>query len=300
MHFKSYICVQNNVKLTNGFSTKKTKNKMKTKLLIFSILLCKIVTAQNITANFTGWSVGCAPFCVNFSDLSTSSNGAIVSWHWIFSGANPSTSTLQNPYVCFSTPGSYDVSLSVVNANGDKDTLALSGYVTVFPFAIADFTYTPSGNTVSCTNAWSSNVVNWFWDFGDGSALDNVNTNPVHTYSVAGSYNICLSVINQHGCKDTICKSLIVLGVEDYYLPSLINISPNPFSMQATMQTSNVHKNATLTVYNSFGQQVKEIKNISGQTVILSRENLASGLYFVLLSDESKTITIDKLVIIDK
>ena len=273
---------------------------MKKKLLIFSILLCEIVNAQNITANFNGSAIGCAPICVNFSDLSTSSNGAIVSWHWIFSGGNPSTSTLQNPSVCFSTPGSYDVSLSVINANGDKDTLTLSDDVVAFPFAIADFTYTPSGNTVSCTSAWSSNVVNWFWDFGDGSSFDNVNINPVHTYSVAGSYNICLWVYSSQGCRDTICKPLIVLGIEDYYLPSLINISPNPFSMQTTLQTSNLLKNATLTVYNSFGQQVKEIKNISGQTVILSRENLASGLYFVMLTEESKTITIDKLVIIDK
>jgi len=63
-----------------------------------------------------------------------------------------------------------------------------------------------------------------------------------------------------------------------------LSISPNPFSSQTTLQSDNLFHNATLTVYNSFGQQVKQLKNISGQTVILSRNNLPSGLYFIALS----------------
>lgn len=74
---------------------------------------------------------------------------------------------------------------------------------------------------------------------------------------------------------------------------------PNPFSSQTTLQTDIPLMNATLTVYNSFGQTVKEIKNISGQTVVLSRDNLASGLYFVRLTDRNNIITVDKLVVTD-
>ncbi|MBI3502930.1 MAG: T9SS type A sorting domain-containing protein [Bacteroidetes bacterium] len=36
------------------------------------------------------------------------------------------------------------------------------------------------------------------------------------------------------------------------------------------------------------------------QTVTFSRDNLASGLYFVRLTEENKTMAIDKLVITDK
>ncbi|MBI3502046.1 MAG: T9SS type A sorting domain-containing protein, partial [Bacteroidetes bacterium] len=49
-----------------------------------------------------------------------------------------------------------------------------------------------------------------------------------------------------------------------------------------------------------FGQTVKQIKNINGRTVVFSRDNLASGLYFVRLTEENKTIAVDKLVITDK
>lgn len=79
-----------------------------------------------------------------------------------------------------------------------------------------------------------------------------------------------------------------------------ISIYPNPFSTQTTLQTNTPFHNATLTVDNCFGQMVAQIKNISGQTITFHRDNLASGLYFVRLTEENKTIAVDKLVIADK
>lgn len=78
------------------------------------------------------------------------------------------------------------------------------------------------------------------------------------------------------------------------------NCYPNPFSSQMTLQTNNILKNATLTIYNSFGQQVTQIKNISGQTLTLHRDNLSSGLYFLQLTQDNKILTTDKIVITDK
>ena len=39
------------------------------------------------------------------------------------------------------------------------------------------------------------------------------------------------------------------------------------------------------------------MKHISGQTITLQLDNLSSGLYLILLIQESKVITADKLVI---
>jgi hypothetical protein len=77
------------------------------------------------------------------------------------------------------------------------------------------------------------------------------------------------------------------------------NIYPNPFSTQTTIQTDIILNDATLTVDNYLGQTIKEIKNISEQTVILSRDNLPSGLYFVRLSQYNKVIGTKKLLITD-
>lgn len=78
-----------------------------------------------------------------------------------------------------------------------------------------------------------------------------------------------------------------------------INFYPNPFSIETTLQTNKDLKNTTLTVYNTFGQVVKQIKNISGQTIVFSRDNIECGLYFVLLIQDNKIILADKVIITD-
>lgn len=78
-----------------------------------------------------------------------------------------------------------------------------------------------------------------------------------------------------------------------------LHISPNPFSTQTLLQTAFVFSNAKLTIYNSFGQAVKQINNINGQTVSIMRENLPTGLYFIRLEQDNKTITTEKITITD-
>jgi hypothetical protein len=85
-------------------------------------------------------------------------------------------------------------------------------------------------------------------------------------------------------------------GIASTDYANSVRAYPNPFSSQVTLQTGNLH-NATLTLNNCFGQTVKEIKNINGRTIILSRDNLPSGLYFVRLAEENKNIGSAKLII---
>jgi hypothetical protein len=90
-----------------------------------------------------------------------------------------------------------------------------------------------------------------------------------------------------------------VTSINENNISHNLSIYPNPFCTQTILQTDIFFKNATLTVDNVFGQQVKQIKNISGQTIIFLRDNLASGLYFVRLTQDGKTFSVDKLVITD-
>ncbi|MEP7197795.1 MAG: T9SS type A sorting domain-containing protein [Saprospiraceae bacterium] len=80
---------------------------------------------------------------------------------------------------------------------------------------------------------------------------------------------------------------------------NIINIYPNPFSTQTVLQTDNPLHNAILSVDNCFGQTVKQIKNISGQAVILSRDNLSNGVYFVRLIQDNKVIKTKRILITD-
>ncbi|MFN8242841.1 MAG: PKD domain-containing protein [Ferruginibacter sp.] len=51
-------------------------------------------------------------------------------------------------------------------------------------------------STVSFTN-----IVKFYWDFGDGSPIDSVNLNPVHTYSVPNDYVVKHRAIGADGCE---------------------------------------------------------------------------------------------------
>jgi len=77
-----------------------------------------------------------------------------------------------------------------------------------------------------------------------------------------------------------------------------ISVYPNPFSSLTTLQTDILLKNATLTVYNCFGQAVKSLV-ISHSPLVIERDNLPSGLYFIHLTQDNKTFATDKLVIVD-
>ena len=76
-------------------------------------------------------------------------------------------------------------------------------------------------------------------------------------------------------------------------------ISPNPFSSQTTLQATTPLKNASLVFHNSFGQVVKQIDKLTGQTIILHRDNLPAGLYFVTLIQGNQTIATKKIIITD-
>ncbi|MBN2682879.1 MAG: PKD domain-containing protein, partial [Bacteroidales bacterium] len=65
---------------------------------------------------------------VNFTDLSMCSP---TSWSWTFEGGTPGTSTAQNPTnIVYNTPGTYDVTLTVTNADG-SGTEYKADYITV-------------------------------------------------------------------------------------------------------------------------------------------------------------------------
>ena len=62
-------------------------------------------------------------------------------------------------------------------------------------------------------NAWS-----YTWAFGDGNGSFLVN--PIHTYTLPGSYEITLIATNQEGCIDSISKCIEIAPERYIYLPN--------------------------------------------------------------------------------
>lgn len=89
------------------------------------------------------------------------------------------------------------------------------------------------------------------------------------------------------------------LGVDEHSTQTQILIYPNPCSSSATIQTNGLLKNAGLTIINAFGQELKHIPSLSGNSVAFSRDDLPSGLYFIQLTEENMVIVVEKFIISD-
>jgi gliding motility-associated-like protein len=158
------------------------------------------------TANFgITDTTACFPFTIELTDSSIGNSAAIVFWLWNFGDGN--TSTLQNPTHAYATPGPYNISLIVTDANGCQDT---ANTLFVRPLdPVANFT---ASDTVGCpplptifTADTTGGMVLFTWDFGDGSPV--VSGNPVnHTYTTSGNFTVTLIATNSAGCSDTLTR----------------------------------------------------------------------------------------------
>ncbi|MBI5219922.1 MAG: PKD domain-containing protein [Bacteroidia bacterium] len=187
---------------------------------LFLSLFCSIQLNAQLNADFTANRIsGCSPLIVQFTDLSTPP-GSIVFRKWIFGNGN--FSSAQNPQASYGDPGAYDVTL-IISDGVDFDTIIKHDFITVFHDPLPDFT-TLSPNSgckplqvdfKDSTQQADGAIIFWEWDFGDG--ITNNDTNPVHTYPLAGTYPVSLHVIDVNGC-----------GNAKLYL-NYIHVSETPF-----------------------------------------------------------------------
>jgi Secretion system C-terminal sorting domain len=133
---------------------------------------------------------------------------------------------------------------------------------------------------------------------------------PLNNYTTADSATLIIAAYNCSGPVDRYFPhGSSVLKIDNlsfgYDVPTSIktgtiktSISPNPFSVETKIQTTQNLVNATLTVYSSQGLIVKQMEKVNGQLIILNRDGLASGLYLVKITQGDKLIAIQKVVII--
>ena len=163
-------------------------------------LVVTVLPAPASNFTFTPPS-GCNSITSTFTDATT---GSPVSWQWNFGNGNSFNG--QVPPAQTYTTGTYTVSLLATSADGCKNTSTQA--VTVFQKPVPQFTNTPlcNKNTVTftdqSTHSVGDNITIWTWDFGDGS-VRNHNQSPTHTFTVATTYSVLLSVATAH-CSDSL------------------------------------------------------------------------------------------------
>ena len=159
---------------------------------------------------------GCVPLNVNFTNMTT---GA-ASFEWSFGDGN--TSTAFSPSHLYSTTGIFDVAVIAETDLGCRDTLTYANMISVYNNPVANFTITPptadiyNPNFTFVSNGFDSHA--WQWDFGDGVFSNNAIAK--HGYEEAGMYVVNLVVSNEHGCRDTIEKTVTIEDRINVYVPN--------------------------------------------------------------------------------
>ncbi|MHB1278675.1 MAG: T9SS type A sorting domain-containing protein [Bacteroidia bacterium] len=79
----------------------------------------------------------------------------------------------------------------------------------------------------------------------------------------------------------------------------VLTLFPNPFSTETIIRSDTEFKNASLVLYNSYGKEVRNISNVSGNEIKIQRNMLPGGLYFIRLTQDNKITLTTTLVITD-
>lgn len=129
-------------------------------------------------------------------------------YYWYFSDGSYTNEV--HPSHQFSAPGIYKIYLKAYN-----DTLncidSHEEYVTINQSndCEADFIYgVKENNEVLFFDRSRGNVIKYLWNLGNGTTSQQMN--PHTTYNHPGIYNVCLTVVNNHGISNITCKPIFV------------------------------------------------------------------------------------------
>ncbi len=182
-------------------------------------------------------SSGCGSLTANFTDLSTGASA----WNWNF--GNGSGSTLQVPPAQqYTLPSTYVATLTVTSAGGCIRSSTASLIVRNVPvpsFVQANACVGSPLNFSNTTIAGSPDPVTAYsWSLDQGTVSSSIN--PVHTYSLAGTYTIHLKASTAF-CQDSTSQQVNIFVKPTASFAITPTVGCPPF----TANFSNLSQNAT-------------------------------------------------------
>jgi PKD repeat protein len=144
---------------------------------------------------------GRVPLTVSFQDQ-TAGNPRRVEWNF---GDGSPISRESNPSHVYQKPGSYTVTLTAWNSDGVSSAAPLTVKAEPPPpvaVAVGDPLSGRIPLIVRFQSRSTGNPAKVEWNFGDGTLISE-ESNPVHTYTKAGTYNVQLTARDTHGGATT-------------------------------------------------------------------------------------------------
>jgi gliding motility-associated-like protein len=195
-------------------------------------LVLSLKISTNVKAAFLTPQSGCAPYNAVFNN--SSAGGQQFSWNF----GDGSSSAASNPQHLYTIPGSYIVSLNVIDSAtcNVKDSVFTTIVVTGKPIASISFSPDPPLENTPVQFFNSSIGANRYkWLFGDGDSLITTSSSPIeHVYNATDTFNTCLVATNIAGCSDTTCKPVAarivaLLDVPNAFTPNNDGVNDKVF-----------------------------------------------------------------------
>jgi gliding motility-associated-like protein len=163
---------------------------------------------------------------VSFSDSTTTSD-AVISYAWTFGDGG--TSVLQNPVHNYTTPGIFDVSLTVRTQSGCQNTFTVPAAVKVVLRPLIDIVGIPEiciYKSILHSGVFlrpDTSVVTWAWTFPNGNS-SSIQNPPQQTYTTAGNFTVTAIAANSSGCKDTATQNIIIDPLPTVNMPGQMTV----------------------------------------------------------------------------
>jgi PKD repeat protein len=192
-------------------------------------------------ADFTAGSPACENKSVTFSDKSVSTEGKIIKWFWDFGDQSPvEERDSASPFThTFKVSGTYIVKLRVLTDHG-CESMVFEKSIVINPLPVVNFGVPEVcirdsfAQFTDSTTISDGSELTYLWNFGNAVASPGTNTstlkNPTHRYTIAGNYQVTLTVTSKSGCVNTMVKSFTVNGAipkADFEILNTLNLCSN-------------------------------------------------------------------------
>lgn len=193
----------------------------------------------------------CSGDCINYTETSL----GVASWSWAFPGGNPSTSSDQNPTVCYAAAGTYQTQLIVSNTTGSDTTIQLITVTATPTLTVSPDQTIKQGDEVILSATGSAG--SYLWTPSDWLSCA---TCPI-TIASPDETTIYTVTLNNNGCEVSETILITVEFESTIYIPNVFSPNGDGINDIFFVQGRNIESLSFL-IFDRWGEKVFETNNI--------------------------------------
>jgi gliding motility-associated-like protein len=238
-------------------------------------------TAPELNPIFDNTVCSNTPFSI---DLNSCIPAATANW-W---GNNSSgTGDFSDLLINNSTNTNFTNYSAVATVNGcSSDTLTF--IVNVDPNPSANYTVNPElvilnlpAEFTDVSTSFGGSIASWNWTINE--ALFSISQNETNTFSEPGIYEICLSIMTDNGCLDSICKNINAAPAE-VNVPNVVTVNGDNINDLLIFEYLEFYPDNHLVILNRWGTIIYEK---DGYLNDWNGKEFTEGVYFYQLKIDS-------------